>query len=53
MALALVLRNHLPTPQADVLLVMTYVVVVFSIMVQGLSMKPLVKLYVGTVGAKG
>ncbi len=42
-ALALVLRNHLPIPQADVLLVMTYFVVVFSIMVQGLSMKPLVK----------
>ena len=39
MALALVLGNHLPTPQADVLLVMTYVVVVFCIMVQGLSMK--------------
>ena len=52
-ALALVLRNHLPTPQADVLLVMTYFVVVFSIMVQGLSMKPLVRLYVGAAGAKG
>jgi CPA1 family monovalent cation:H+ antiporter len=51
-ALALVLRNHLPALQADVLLVMTYFVVVFSIMVQGLSMKPLVKLYVGAAGAK-
>jgi monovalent cation:H+ antiporter, CPA1 family len=51
-ALALVLRNHLPTPQADVLLVMTYFVVVFSIMVQGLSMKPLVKVYVGAAGTK-
>jgi CPA1 family monovalent cation:H+ antiporter len=52
-ALALVLRNQLPTPQADVLLVMTYFVVVFSVMVQGLSMKPLVKLYVGAAGTKG
>ena len=52
-ALALVLRNHLPTPQADVLLIMTYFVVVFSVMVQGLSMKPLVKLYVGAAGTKG
>ena len=52
-ALALVLRNHLPTPQADVLLIMTYFVVVFSVTVQGLSMKPLVKLYVGAAGTKG
>ena len=34
------------------LLVMTYFVVVFSIMVQGLSMKPLVKVYVGAAGTK-
>ena len=52
-ALALVLRDHLPARQADVLLVMTYFVVVFSIMVQGLSMKPLVRLYVAAAGAKG
>jgi len=45
-ALALVLRDHLPARQADLLLVMTYFVVVFSILVQGLSMKPLVKLYI-------
>lgn len=51
-ALALGLRNHLPAPQADVLLVMTYFVVVFSIMVQGLSMKPLVKVYVAAAGTK-
>jgi CPA1 family monovalent cation:H+ antiporter len=45
-ALALVLRSHLPTPQGDIVLVMTYLVVVFSILVQGLSMKPLVRFYV-------
>jgi Na+:H+ antiporter len=45
-ALALVLRDHLPAQQADVLLVMTYFVVVFSILVQALSMKPLLRLYV-------
>jgi CPA1 family monovalent cation:H+ antiporter len=45
-ALALVLRDHLPARQADLLLVMTYFVVAFSILVQGLSMKPLLKLYV-------
>ena len=45
-ALALVLRDHLPARQADLLLVMTYLVVVFSILVQGLSMKPLVRRYV-------
>ena len=43
MALALIRRNHLLTPQADVLLVMIYFVVVFSIMVQDLSMKPLIR----------
>jgi CPA1 family monovalent cation:H+ antiporter len=47
-ALALVLRDHLPARQADVLLVMTYFVVVFSILVQALSMKPLVRRYVAT-----
>ena len=52
MALALIRRNHLLTPQADVLLVMIYFVVVFSIMVQGLSMKPLVRLYVGAAGTR-
>jgi CPA1 family monovalent cation:H+ antiporter len=51
-ALALVLRDHLPARQADVLLVMTYFVVVFSILVQALSMKPLVRLYVSTPPVK-
>jgi CPA1 family monovalent cation:H+ antiporter len=51
-ALALVLRDHLPAQQADVLLVMTYFVVVFSILVQALSMKPLVRLYVSASGVK-
>jgi CPA1 family monovalent cation:H+ antiporter len=52
-ALALALRDHLPARQADALLVMTYLVVVFSILVQALSMKPLVRLYVSAarVGA--
>ncbi len=45
-ALALVLRDHLPSTPADLLLVMTYVVVAFSVLVQGLSMKALVKRYV-------
>jgi CPA1 family monovalent cation:H+ antiporter len=44
-ALALALRDHLPARQADVLLVMTYFVVVFSILVQALSMKPFVRFY--------
>jgi len=52
-ALALVLRNHLPARQADVLLVMTYFVVVFSILVQALSMKPLLRLYVSAARVKG
>jgi CPA1 family monovalent cation:H+ antiporter len=52
-ALALVLRDHLPARQADVLLVMTYFVVVFSILVQALSMKPLVRHYVAASGVKG
>jgi NhaP-type Na+/H+ or K+/H+ antiporter len=52
-ALALVLRDHLPARQADLLLVMTYFVVVFSILVQGLSMKPLVSLYVSAAQEKG
>jgi monovalent cation:H+ antiporter, CPA1 family len=51
-ALALVLRDHLPTRQADLLLVMTYLVVVFSILVQGLSMKPLLRVYVPAAVAK-
>jgi CPA1 family monovalent cation:H+ antiporter len=52
-ALALVLRDHLPARQADLLLVMTYFVVAFSILVQGLSMKPLLRLYVSTAWEKG
>jgi CPA1 family monovalent cation:H+ antiporter len=52
-ALALVLRDHLPARQADLLLVMTYLVVVFSILVQGLSMKSLLRLYVPTVRESG
>jgi CPA1 family monovalent cation:H+ antiporter len=52
-ALALVLRDHLPTRPADLLLVMTYFVVVFSILVQALSMKPLVRLYVSASRVKG
>ncbi|HEY7252234.1 MAG TPA: sodium:proton antiporter, partial [Methylomirabilota bacterium] len=45
-ALALVLRDHLPAGPADLLLVMTYVVVAFSVLVQGLSMPALVRRYV-------
>jgi CPA1 family monovalent cation:H+ antiporter len=52
-ALALVLRDHLPARQADVLLVMTYFVVVFSILVQALSMKPLVRLYISAARGRG
>jgi CPA1 family monovalent cation:H+ antiporter len=52
-ALALVLRDHLPARQADLLLVMTYVVVVFSILVQGLSMKPLVRRCVSAAREQG
>jgi CPA1 family monovalent cation:H+ antiporter len=48
-ALALVLRNHLPPGPADLLLVMTYVVVAFSVLVQGLSMKALVRRYLPAV----
>jgi CPA1 family monovalent cation:H+ antiporter len=44
-ALALVLRGHLAAGVADLLLVMTYFVVVFSVLVQGLSMRPLVRRY--------
>jgi len=42
-ALALSLRSRLPAASADVLLVMTYVVVVFSIVVQGLTMRPVLR----------
>ena len=42
-ALALVLRPHLPGGPGDLLLVMTYVVVVFSVLAQGLSMPLLVR----------
>jgi monovalent cation:H+ antiporter, CPA1 family len=52
-ALALALQNHVPPRQADVLLVMTYFVVVFSILVQALSMKPLVRRYVSASGGNG
>ena len=52
-ALALVLRDHLPARQADLLLVMTYFVVAFSILVQGLSMKPLLRLYVSPAPENG
>jgi len=45
-ALALVLRDHLRPGPADLLLVMTYMVVAFSVLVQGLSMKALVRRYV-------
>jgi CPA1 family monovalent cation:H+ antiporter len=45
-ALALVLRDHVPARQGDVLLVMTYVVVVFSVLVQAGSMKRLLRFYV-------
>ncbi len=38
-ALALSLRSYLPEATTDVLLVMTYTVVVFSIVVQGLTMR--------------
>jgi CPA1 family monovalent cation:H+ antiporter len=48
-ALALVLRDHLPAGRADLLLVMTYVVVAFSVLVQGLSMKALVRRYLPAV----
>ena len=51
--MALGLRDHLPERQADLLLVMTYLVVVFSVLVQGLSMRPLLRLYVPTAGQSG
>lgn len=44
-ALALSLRKRLPSATTDVLLVMTYVVVVFSIVVQGLTMQPVLRRY--------
>lgn len=47
-ALALVLRDHLPAGPADLLLVMTYVVVAFSVLVQGLSMPTLVRRFVSS-----
>ena len=52
-ALALAVQNRLPGRAADVLLVMTYFVVVFSILVQAMSMKPLVRLYISASRAKG
>jgi CPA1 family monovalent cation:H+ antiporter len=52
-ALALVLRDHLPVWQADVVLAMTYFVVVFSILVQALTMKPLMRRYVRASGEGG
>jgi CPA1 family monovalent cation:H+ antiporter len=50
-ALSLALRDHLPARQADVILVMTYFVVVFSILVQALSMKPLMRRYLSAAHA--
>lgn len=44
-ALALSLRQRLPADTTDVLLVMTYVVVVFSIVVQGLTIRPVLRRY--------
>jgi CPA1 family monovalent cation:H+ antiporter len=44
-ALALSLRDHVPPATADALIVMTYIVVVFSIVVQGLTIKPVVRRY--------
>jgi CPA1 family monovalent cation:H+ antiporter len=44
-ALALSLRARLPAAVTDILLVMTYVVVVFSVIVQGLTMRPALRLY--------
>jgi CPA1 family monovalent cation:H+ antiporter len=52
-ALALVVQNRLPGRAADVLLVMTYFVVVFSLLVQALSMKPLVRRYIAASSLKG
>ena len=52
-ALALVVQNRLPGRAADVLLVMTYFVVVFSLLVQALTMKPLVRRYIAASQAKG
>jgi CPA1 family monovalent cation:H+ antiporter len=50
-ALALSLRDALgpeARPTTNVLLVMTYVVVVFSILVQGLTIRPLVRRWLPT-----
>jgi CPA1 family monovalent cation:H+ antiporter len=44
-ALALSLRGRLPSAISDILLVTTYVVVVFSIVVQGLTMRPVLRRY--------
>lgn len=44
-ALALSLRGHLPDATTDLLLVMTYTVVVFSIVVQGLTMRRVLDRY--------
>ncbi len=44
-ALALSLRSHLPAAATDLLLVMTYTVVVFSILVQGLTMRRVLDRY--------
>jgi CPA1 family monovalent cation:H+ antiporter len=44
-ALALSLRERLPSGDIDIILVMTYVVVVFSIVVQGLTMGPVLRRY--------
>jgi CPA1 family monovalent cation:H+ antiporter len=44
-ALALAPRGHLPANRTDVLLVIAYVVVVFSVLGQGLSINPVPRRY--------
>lgn len=52
-ALALSLRAWLPSATTGVLLVMTYVVVVFSVVVQGLTMRRVLQRYLVAPGASG
>ena len=49
-ALALSIRDRLPAGTADVLLVMTYMVVVFSVVGQGLTMRPVLRRYLASEG---
>jgi CPA1 family monovalent cation:H+ antiporter len=51
-ALALSLRSYLPDGTTDVLLVMTYTVVVFSIVVQGLTMRRVLGRYLVASAAR-